>query len=162
MAREWLTGGSVERVVDAPAVEVYRVVADVTSTGQRSDECHRVEWLDGANAAVVGARFRGHNRVGPARWSRVCEVVDARPGEAFAFRTVPERWDPTRRDSTTWRYDLEPDGDRTRVRHSYAITLAPARPLKAVYGVLLPHHRDMRPAMKHTLDALARAVTGSR
>ncbi len=162
MARPWLTEASVERVVDAAAGEVYRVVADVTTTGERSNECRQVEWLDGADAAVVGARFRGHNRFRLARWSRVCEVVEARPGRAFAFRTVPERWDPSRRDSTTWRYELEGDGDRTLVRHSYAITLAPLPPLKALYGVLLPHHRDMRPSMQHTLDSLARTVSGSR
>jgi len=38
----------------------------------------------------------------------------------------------------------------------------PRQPFKAVYGVLLPHHRDMRPSMRHTLDALAEAVTGRR
>jgi hypothetical protein len=162
MSREWLSEASVERLVDAPADEVYRVVTDVTSTGERSTECHQVEWLDGSRAPVVGARIRGHNRYGLVRWTRVCEVVEASPGQAFAFRTVPERWDPTRRDSTTWRYELEPEGDRTRVRHSYRITLDPLPPLKSVYGVLLPHHRDMRPSMQHTLDALARGVTGSR
>ena len=162
MSREWLPGASVERLVHAPAAEVYRVVADVTSTGRRSNECLRAEWLDGAREPAVGARFRGHNRFRLARWSRVCEVVEAHPGQVFAFRTVPERWDPTRRDSTTWRYDLEADGARTLVRHSYEMTLPPLRPMKALYGVLLPHHRDMRPAMQHTLDAVARTVTASR
>jgi hypothetical protein len=38
----------------------------------------------------------------------------------------------------------------------------PLSPMKALYGVLLPHHRDMRPAMRHTLEAVARTVTGSR
>lgn len=157
----WLTTASVERTIDAPAADVYRAVADVTSTGERSDECRRVEWLaDGPREAVVGARFRGHNRSGLARWSRVCEVVEAEPGRAFAFRTVPERFDPSRRDSTIWRYELDPDGDRTVVRHSYEITRPPLPPFKALYSVLLPQHRDMRPAMRHTLDALAAALEG--
>lgn len=155
MARQWLTSGSVERVIHAPAPDVYRVVTDVTSTGSRSQECRKAEWLDDSTqTAVVGARFRGHNRAGLARWSRVCEVVDARPGEAFAFRTVPERWDLSRRDSTIWRYDLVPDGDRTLVRHSYQMVQEPLRLFKLVYGRLMPHHRDMRPAMQDTLDAL--------
>lgn len=159
MAREWLTSAAVERVVDASPDEVYRVVTDVTSTGERSDECRRAEWLpDSPRAAVVGARFCGHNRSRLARWSRVCEVVEAVPGKAFAFRTVPERLDPSRRDSTTWRYEMVPDGDRTLVRHSYEITLPPLPFFKAVYGVLLPQHRDMRPAMRHTLDALAESL----
>ncbi|MCW2712672.1 MAG: hypothetical protein JWP24_2866 [Marmoricola sp.] len=65
----------------------------------------------------VGAVFRGRNRVRlAARWSR-CEVVAAEPGRAFAFRTLPERLDPSRRDSTTWSYRLEPTADGTRVEH---------------------------------------------
>lgn len=41
------------------------------------------------------------------------------------------------------------------VRHSYEITRMPRAPFKAVYGVLLPQHRDMRPAMQETLQRLA-------
>jgi hypothetical protein len=158
--RTWLTSGSVERVIEAPAQQLYALVSDVTSTGERSTECHRVEWLGGSRVAAVGSRFRGHNRSRLARWSRTCEVIAAEPGRAFAFRTVPTRLDPSRRDSTTWRYDLVEDGDRTLVRHSYEITRLPSRPFRVLYGVLLPQHRDMRPAMQHTLDALARAVEG--
>jgi hypothetical protein len=157
MSRTWLTEAAVERTIEAPADDLYRLITDVTAAGERSDECTRAEWLDDApREAVVGARFRGHNRSRLARWSRVCEVIEADPGRAFAFRTVPERFDPSRRDSTIWRYELVPDGGRTVVRHSYQITRPPLRPFKAFYGVVLPHHRDMRPAMQHTLEVLAR------
>ena len=157
MAQPWRTSGSVELLIDGPAEALYDLITDVVTTGDRSDECHRAEWLDGADHAVVGARFRGHNRWRLARWSRVCEVIEATPGRAFAFRTVPERWDPSRRDSVTWRYDLTPHGDQTLVRHSYEITLLPMQPFRWLYGIYLPQHRDMRPAMAHTLDALAAA-----
>lgn len=160
MAREWLKSGSVERVIDADSEEIYRTITDVTSTGERSEECRRAEWLVGNPLNVaVGARFRGHNRSRLARWSRVCEVIEATPGRVFAFRTVPERWDPSRRDSTTWRYEFVPDGGRTLVRHSYEITKFPIGPFKALYGVFLSQHRDMRPAMQHTLDALAKSFS---
>ena len=86
-------------------------------------------------------------------------VVEAEPGRVFAFRTVPERFDPSRHDSTTWRYEIFPVGEQARVRHSYEITVPPLRPFKAIYGVLLPQHRDMRPAMEHTLEELARSAT---
>ena len=159
MTREWRTTGAVERLVEAPADAVYGVISDVTSTGDRSTECRQVVWLPGPQKPVVGARFCGHNRSGLARWSRVCEITEADPGRAFAFRTVPERRDPSRRDSTTWRYELFPEGDHTRVRHSYEITRMPAPPFKSLYGVLLPQHRDMRPAMQHTLEVLSRTVS---
>lgn len=162
MTREWRTGGSVELVIDAAPEEVYRTLTDVTSTGDRSDECRSAEWLPGTAAgAVVGARFRGRNRSGLARWSRVCEVVEVDPNRRFAFRTVPERFDLSRADSTTWRYELVPVDGRTLVRHSYEITRMPRAPFKALYGILLPQHRDMRPAMAVTLQRLAGSLAGS-
>ena len=158
VSRHWRTEGSVELFVDAPPAAVYDAVADVTRTGERSPECRAAEWLPGSVKAAVGARFRGRNRSGIARWSRVCEVVVADPGRAFAFRTVPERRDPSRRDSTTWSYAFEAEGDGTRVVHSYEITQLPSPFFRAVYGRLLPDHRDMRPQMLATLEALRSSV----
>ena len=163
MATHWRTTGSVERFLAVDPDEVYRVVSDVTSIGQRSDECRSAAWLpDGPEPGQPGARFRGSNRSGVARWSRVCEVVEANPGRTFAFRTVPERLDLSRSDSTMWRYDLLRQDGGTLVRHSYEITRMPVQPFRALYGALLPHHRDMRPAMQHTLERLEATVTAPR
>lgn len=156
--KTWRTSGSVETVIDAPPDAVYEAIADVTRTGERSAECHTAEWLPGSQPGEAGARFRGRNRSGVARWSRVCEIVEAEPGRVFAFRTVPERIDVSRRDSTTWRYELEPAGDGTKVTHSYEITMLPSAPFRALYGRLLPHHRDMRPQMAETLAGLKRSL----
>jgi hypothetical protein len=145
----------VELVVPAGPDAVYALVSDVTRIGERSPECHTARWLPGAPAGAVGAVFRGSNRANwAARWSRRCEVVTAEPGRAFAFRTLPERFDVTRHDSTTWRYDLEPVDGGTRVVHSYDVTMPPVRPVRALFGVLLPQHRDMRPQMQVNLEAL--------
>jgi hypothetical protein len=165
MSSAWQRTGSVELYIAAPPEQVYDRVADVTRTGERSLECSRCEWLPGAAPGTVGSRFRGHNRKGRViRWSRVCEVTTAERGHAFAFRTVPERWDPSRMDSTTWSYTLRSDGDGTAVTHSYEITKPPVGPLPRVYGWLMPHHKDMRPHMTHTLqavrDQLVRAGSG--
>jgi uncharacterized protein YndB with AHSA1/START domain len=155
MPHEWRYEGAVERDIDAAPERVYELIADVTTTGERSVECRSCEWLPGAPPGTVGSRFRGRNRSGLARWSRVCEVVAAEPGRRFAFRTVPERFDPTRADSTTWSYTLTPEGTGTRVTHSYRITREPVPPFKWLYGRLFPQHRDMRPQMAQTLDVLA-------
>ena len=135
MARQWLHSGAVERVVDGSAQDVYRVVSDVSTTGERQRQStRRVEWLaGGGTGAVVGARFRGHNRSGLARWSRVCEVVEAEPGRVFAFARFPSS--STRRGATRRHGGAEifPVGDRTGVRHSYEITVPTA---SAVQGRL--------------------------
>lgn len=160
MTSQWRKDGNVEMVICASADEIYRVITDVTSTGERSDECRRARWLpEGPQSAQVGARFRGHNKSRLARWSRVCEVIEAEPGRRFAFRTVPERFDLSRADSTTWQYELIPQAEGTLVRHSYEITRFPRQPFKALYSALLPQHKDMRPAMQYTLNCLAEGLT---
>ena len=160
--RPWRTSGSVTVVVPADPDAVYAVVADVTRIGERSPECRSARWESGERAAV-GAVFRGRNRWGwAARWSRRCLVTAAEPGRAFAFRTLPEPLDLTRRDSTTWSYEIEAVEGGSRVRHTYEITQLPLRPLRAVYGVLLPQHRDMRPQMGANLAALADQLAGGQ
>ena len=158
MSKPWRTEGSVEQFIDATPEEIYRVISDVTGTGERSAECRSCEWLPGVEQGTVGSRFRGRNRSGLIRWSRVCEVVTANPGETFAFRTVPERIDPSRKDSTTWTFRLTRHGSGTNVEHSYVITKMPGIPFKSIYGRALPQHRDMRPQMADTLQSLRAQV----
>jgi hypothetical protein len=162
MSSTWNTSGSVDLYINARQEELYDRIADVTGTGDRSLECSSCEWLPGATPGTVGSRFRGRNRRGRViRWSRVCEVTVAERGRAFAFRTVPSRWDVSRKDSTTWAYAFRPEGQGTIVTHSYEITKPPVGPLPRIYGWLFPHHTDMRPHMAHTLEALRDQVQSS-
>lgn len=154
MTQEWRDEGSVEAVIAADPDTVYARIADVTTMGGRSVECRSCEWLPGAAPGTVGSRFRGHNRSGRVRWSRVCEVTDAEPGRRFAFRVAPARFDPARADSTTWSYVLVPEGTSTRVIHAYRVEKWPPAPVKWLYGRLFPQHRDMRPQMAYTLEQL--------
>ena len=153
--------GTVSVDIQASAQHLYDVVADVTRIGERSPECRTARWLPGPPPQAVGARFRGQNRKGAIRWSRVCEVVTADPGQQFAYRTVPERVDLSRRDSTTWSYQFAPEKTGTRVTHSYEVTMLPLRPFMALYRRAMPQHADMRPAMQHNLDALKHIAEGN-
>ena len=159
MSEGWRTEGTVNLVIDATPETIYRALADVTGTGERSTECRSCTWLPGTEPGAVGARFRGRNRSGLIRWSRVCEVIMADPGTAFAYRTLPERIDPSRNDSTIWSFALMPYESGTTVEHSYVISKFPSAPFKAFYGRVLPQHRDMRPQMADTLQSLRRQVS---
>jgi hypothetical protein len=55
----WRSGGSVGRVVAAPAATLHEMLADVASIGSRRDECHRAGWLTGSDGAAVGAPGSG-------------------------------------------------------------------------------------------------------
>ncbi len=108
--------GEASVVVDAPPDRVWAMVADVTRMGEWSPETERAEWVDGADGAVVGARFKGYNRRGRSRWATTCEVIAAEPGRQFAF-AVGGREKP----STIWRYTFEAVGTATRVTESFEI-----------------------------------------
>ena len=152
--RPWRTRGEVSVRIEAPPERVYDLVADLGSAPTRSDEVQACLWLEGPPPGTVGSRFRGRNRAGLIRWSRICEVVTATRGEQFAFRTVPEQLDPTRRDSCIWGYHFEPDGTGTRITHYYNVAQPPRPWLLTLYRILMPHHRDARPALRHTLNQL--------
>ena len=150
------TRGQVTIHINAPPGAIYGLVADVTRIGEFSPECRRAEWLNGARHASPGARFRGRNAANKlSRWSRVCEVLRADPGREFSFRTVPVLTKP---DSTVWRYRFESADGGTDVTESYEVVKLPPRLLLAVYRRLLPHHMDMRPHLRRTLEALKRTA----
>ena len=100
--------------VDATPDEVYALVSDVTRMGEWSPECVKAEWIDGATGPAVGAKFKGHNKIGRfMKWSTSPEVTVADPGREFAFRTK----------ETIWRYRLAPaaGGAGTEVTESFEV-----------------------------------------
>jgi hypothetical protein len=135
--------------ISAPAEVIYDLVADVTSTGERSPECRRVEWI-GAPGAAVGARFRGRNQWRGFVWWRRATIVHADRGHEFVFRTEPARF--IYHDSTEWRYRLAPASDGTvRVTESYEVD-AP-RWIRAMDSVL-GRRNALQEGMRRTLVAL--------
>ena len=105
-------------ILAAPEL-VYAVVSDLTRMGEFSPECRTVEWLAGGGP-TPGARFVGHNRGGPIRWSREGRVVTAEPGKEFSFTT---EW--RGHDSTAWTYRMKPTPSGTTLAESYEALWAP-------------------------------------
>ena len=140
--------------VVATPEQVYDVVSDVTRMGEWSPETVRCEWLDGASGPVVGARFKGSNKRGLARWSTKPRVVAADPGREFAFVVD---------DLTKWSYRFEPDGDGCRVVESFE--MLEDLPLKfriadRAMGIK-DRPADLERAMDETLQRVKRAVEGA-
>jgi hypothetical protein len=149
--RWWLTTDKEDIAIDAPADDVYSLVAELTRMGEWSTECQRVEWEDGATGPAIGAKFVGHNRGGPfnlVRWSRHGRVLVADPGREFAFVT-----EEGGREGTVWRYRFEstPDGG-TRVTESYEVKQIPV--WARIVDVPTNRHRELLEAMRHTLAQL--------
>lgn len=72
--------------ITADPHRVYELVSDPGVLAELAEEYAGHEWLDGAESAAVGARFRGRNRRGLRRWSTVSTITHADPGVRFAFQ----------------------------------------------------------------------------
>ena len=105
-------GSSID--IRATPERVYDLLADITQMGRWSPECQRCEWIDGWSAAVVGARFRGHNRSGLIRWSNVSEIVEADRGRVLAWVMGGRE-----RRYSEWRYTFEANDEGVRVSESF-------------------------------------------
>ncbi len=104
--------------IAATPERIWELVSDITNTGRFSPETFEAEWLDGATAPAVGARFRGHvrrNGRGPVYWTK-CIIVASEPGREFAF-TVGE----ADKALNTWSYRFEASGDGTDVTESFQL-----------------------------------------
>jgi uncharacterized protein YndB with AHSA1/START domain len=136
--------------IDAPPERVYDIVTDVAQMGRLSPECTGGRWLDGATGPAVGARFKGSNKRGLARWSTTNEVEEATPGEAFAFKTLQSGY--------RWIYRFEPDGDGTVVTERREPFRDRPRLAKVFTQLLLGgedgHTEELRAGMQQTLERL--------
>ncbi|WP_196073073.1 SRPBCC family protein [Nakamurella alba] len=77
---------SVESDIDP--VTLYDLVSDITTVGDRSPETVSARWTGELREPVVGARFKGSNRLGMLRWSTRATVTAADRGSRFAFRVA--------------------------------------------------------------------------
>jgi hypothetical protein len=75
----------VERVIAAPAEDLWARVANIERMGEISPESIGGKWLGGATGPAVGAKFKGDNRNGKKKWSTTGKVVECEPGRSFVF-----------------------------------------------------------------------------
>ncbi|MBP2179891.1 SRPBCC family protein [Amycolatopsis magusensis] len=88
--------------VNASPQRVYELLSDLGVLAELAEEYSGHRWLDGADKAVVGARFKGSNRRGFRRWSTTSEITDAWAGRRFAFEVTSVAGLPVSR----WQYDI--------------------------------------------------------
>jgi hypothetical protein len=148
--------GQVEVVVHAPVEAVWEVLSDVTRVGEWSHECRSAEWLGGARAAAPGVRFRGRNKTGRVRWSRVNEVVRVEGLREIAWRTQPSPAVPgqhrvalragARRQRHPYRPDLSGAPPARLLRLAVlADAPDPSQPDRCAHGRSAPSRRSRRP-----------------
>lgn len=102
---------SVNKDIPAAAEVLYDLVSDITAMHRFSPENIAGVWLHGASSAIVGAQFKGTNKLGKAKWSTKPTVTVADRAKRFAFK-VPGGAGPE------WTYRFEPTENGTRVTES--------------------------------------------
>jgi len=113
--------------IDAPPAAVWALVSDIELPARFSSEFLGAHWLDGAPPAL-GARFRGRNRH-PAvgEWETTCTVVGYEPQRLFAWAV-----DDPRHPMSSWRFELKPDAEGTRLRQWMRLGPAPSPVSRAI------------------------------
>ncbi len=142
---------------DAPPAAVYDVLADLSTHldwgGRRQRRNFRLTALHAEGPARVGAEFTsvGSIPMSSARWEDRSVVVRAEPGEVLEFHTDGVvTWPGGTMTDARWehRYQIEPDGERSRVVYRLrrtAITNPPLRMRVPVMRTLT--HRVMIPLL---------------
>ncbi|MBA3652928.1 MAG: SRPBCC family protein [Actinobacteria bacterium] len=131
--------------IAATPEKVWAIVSDPTRTPEWSPVCRRAEWIE------PGARFRGHNRLNGARWSRECVITTSDPSRTFAFSTLFKG-----AESTRWRYQLDGAGGTTTLTEAYEIVAMPrwVRALRAVPGFGAKSDRDTQWNISTSLERI--------
>ncbi|MGD9999824.1 MAG: SRPBCC family protein [Ilumatobacteraceae bacterium] len=149
----------VQRNIDAPPMQVWSMISDITRMGEWSPESTGGSWLKGASGPAVGAKFKGTNRNGTKRWSTTSTVTEAEPGRRFAFSV-----DVGPIAVSTWSFAIEPAGEGCAVTETWTDRRGRVAQWigKAATGVAdrTSHNRT---TMHQTLDRLAstaEAATG--
>ncbi|HEX8771320.1 MAG TPA: SRPBCC family protein [Acidimicrobiales bacterium] len=148
--------GGAKVIVRADADRVWAMVSDVTRMGEWSPETERAEWLAGASGPVVGARFKGYNRRGKAKWSTICEVIEAEPGRLFAFAVGGAA-----KPETVWRYRVAPIPEGVEVSESFELVKPLgffSRLVTRVTTGVKDRRGDLEEGVRSTLAALKHAA----
>ncbi|MDT5008862.1 MAG: hypothetical protein QOH57_479 [Mycobacterium sp.] len=98
--------------------EIWDLVADIRNTGKFSPETFEAEWLGGATAPALGAKFRGHvkrNEIGPVYWT-TCRVTACEPAKEFGFEVLVGS-----RSVNNWHYEFVAANGGTDVTESFRL-----------------------------------------
>jgi Polyketide cyclase / dehydrase and lipid transport len=145
---------SVTVAMNAPAEQIWGLVADVRNTGRFSPETFEAEWLDGATGPALGATFRGHvkrNEIGPVYWT-TCRVTACEPGREFGFEVLLGD-----RAVNNWHYGFAPTDVGTDVTESFRMNEGLFTTLFGLFGGQLRRRRNIRD-MRKTLERIKKVV----
>lgn len=93
--------------INAPASTVWALISDFRRMPEWSPQCR---WMKPFGPLRPGTRTLNVNRRNRLFWTTTCTVVEVVPEKKLSFRVNANR--------TIWSYELEPNGEGTRVIES--------------------------------------------
>jgi len=108
--------------INASPATVWTLVTDLNAVGHWSPEYQGGEWIDGATGPAVGARFTGRNKREEREWESESIVTECEVAHTLAWAVGREPGNA----GASWRFDLTPEGNGTRVRQQVVIGPGPS------------------------------------
>jgi uncharacterized protein YndB with AHSA1/START domain len=137
--------------IDAPASEVWALISDFRRMPQWSPQCR---WMRPFGPLRQGTRTLNFNRRHRLFWPTTCTVVEVIPEKKLAFRVDTNR--------TIWSYELEPNGQGTRViesRHAEnGVSAFSSLSVNALFGGTTNFERELVEGMNASLTKIKAAA----
>jgi uncharacterized protein YndB with AHSA1/START domain len=130
--------------IDAPASKVWALISDFRRMPEWSPQCR---WMRPFGPLRQGTRTLNVNRRNRMYWTTTCTMVEVIPEKKLAFRVNAN--------GTIWTYELEPNGDGTRViesRHAEnGVTAFSNLSVNALFGGTANFERELLEGMNTSL-----------
>jgi uncharacterized protein YndB with AHSA1/START domain len=137
--------------INAPASKVWELISDFRRMPQWSPQCR---WMKPFGPLRQGTRTLNLNRRNRLFWTTTSTVIEVIPEKKLAFRVNTNR--------TIWTYELEPNGDGTRViesRHAEnGVTAFSNLSVNALFGGTANFERELLEGMNTSLAKIKAAA----
>lgn len=137
--------------INAPASKVWALISDFGRMPEWSPQCR---WMKPFGPLRPGTRTLNLNRRKRLFWTTTCTVVEVIPEKKLAFRVNTNR--------TIWSYELEPNGEGTRVvesRHAEnGVSAFSNISVNALFGGTTNFERELVEGMQASLAKIKTAA----
>jgi uncharacterized protein YndB with AHSA1/START domain len=137
--------------IDAPAAKVWELISDVRRMPEWSPQCR---WMKTLGPLRQGTRTMNINKRNRLYWPTTSTVIEVIPEKKFAFRVNTNH--------TVWSYELEPNGQGTRViesRHAEnGVTAFSSLSVNAFLGGTTNFERELVEGMNASLAKIKAAA----
>ena len=137
--------------INAPAAKVWALISDFRRMPDWSPQCR---WMKAFGPLRAGTRTVNLNRRNRVLWTTTCTVLEVIPEKKLAFRVNTNH--------TIWSYELEPNGERTRMiesRHAEnGVTAVSNLTVNAFFGGIANFESELIDGMKASLTRIKAAA----